>query len=69
MDDIDLYVGGLAELSTLGDGIVGPTMTCLLAENFNKLKFGDRFFYESGANPNQFGPSKILIFKSFSSLF
>ena len=58
VDDIDLYVGGLAEIGTLGDGIVGPTMACLIAENFNKLKYGDRFFYESRANPNPFGPSK-----------
>ena len=50
----NLYVGGLAELRTLGDGIMGPTLTCLVAENFKKLKYSDRYFYESRANPTPF---------------
>ncbi len=66
VNDIDLYVGGLAELSTLGDGILGPTLTCLIAENFKQLKYGDRYFYENGANPNPFSSS---MYKNKISLY
>lgn len=46
VDDIDLYIGGIAERS-LPDGIVGPTFACIIARQFNNLRRGDRFFYES----------------------
>ena len=46
VDDIDLYIGGIAERS-LPDGIVGPTFACVIARQFNDLRRGDRFFYAS----------------------
>ena len=54
MDDIDLYVGGVAEGSVRG-GVVGPTFACIMGEQFGRLKRGDRFFY-THVNANGLGP-------------
>lgn len=58
-DDIDLYVGGLAELPLPGS-VVGPTLNCLLAENFNAIKYSDRFFYENSGQPSPFTPGEYF---------
>ena len=48
VNDIDMYIGGLLELPTADDAIVGPTALCLIADQFAKTKSGDRFFYDVG---------------------
>jgi len=50
VDDVDLYVGGLAENPVEG-GALGPTFACLFAYQFRDLRKGDRFWFE---NPGQF---------------
>ena len=45
-DDVDLFVGGLPE-SHVGTGALGPTFACLIAKQFQRLRSGDRFWYEN----------------------
>ena len=52
-DDIDLVVGGLAE-RPLSGAVVGPTFGCLLGQQFQILKKGDRFWYENNIPPSAF---------------
>lgn len=45
--DIDLFTAGISEFSVPG-GIVGPTFSCILGHMFQRVKYGDRFYYEHG---------------------
>ncbi|XP_039274364.2 salivary peroxidase/catechol oxidase-like [Styela clava] len=53
VDDIDLYVGGLAENNVPG-GQVGPTFACILGYAFRALRKGDRFWHEDGNSEQKF---------------
>ncbi|MDA8563812.1 PEP-CTERM sorting domain-containing protein [Mariniblastus sp.] len=45
INDVDLWVGGLAEAHVNG-GFVGETFNAILADQFERSRDGDRFFYE-----------------------
>ncbi|XP_066977827.1 peroxidase-like [Macrobrachium rosenbergii] len=51
--DIDLYPGGISETHLEG-GILGPTFTCLLTDQFKRMKSGDRFWYEERGQAGSF---------------
>ena len=40
-DRIDLWVGGLVE-DTLPDSQLGPTFSCIISDQFERLRAGDR---------------------------
>ncbi|KAI1290128.1 Peroxidase [Halotydeus destructor] len=58
VDDIDLFVG-LNHEKPLADGVVGPTMACILAEQSRRNKLGDRFWYENGNLLHSFSPEQL----------
>ena len=45
-EDIDLWIGLLAEAPE-GDGLVGPTQHAILADQFTRLRDGDRNWYQN----------------------
>ncbi len=42
VDNIDLWLGGIAEEPEDSDARVGPTFRCILVDQFRKLRDGDR---------------------------
>lgn len=58
--DIDLFVGGLLESSD-GEATVGPTFREIIADQFSRLKKGDRYFYENSPdiNPGHFNEKQL----------
>jgi peroxidase len=51
IDSVDLFMGGLAEDRASG-AVVGPTFQAIIAEQFQALRAGDRFFWlNQGFNP------------------
>ncbi|XP_055377665.1 chorion peroxidase isoform X2 [Condylostylus longicornis] len=55
-DDIDLWIGGLLEPIITSGGISGPTFSEIIADQFSRVRHGDRYFYENGPeiNPGHF---------------
>uniref|UniRef100_A0A3Q1H162 Myeloid-specific peroxidase n=1 Tax=Acanthochromis polyacanthus TaxID=80966 RepID=A0A3Q1H162_9TELE len=51
-DNIDIWLGGVAEPFVKG-GRVGPLFSCLIAGQFQKIRQGDRLWYQ---NPGVFTP-------------
>ena len=51
VDNIDLWIGGLAE-DHLPNSSLGPTFTRILVDQFTRLRDGDRFWYENALPAN-----------------
>nr|CAD7462018.1 unnamed protein product [Timema tahoe] len=58
VDDVDMYTGMLSEIPVEG-GVLGPTVSCLITDQFLRLKFGDRFWYETPQQPQAFTPGNV----------
>lgn len=65
VEDIDLFVGGIAERPVIG-GLVGPTFACIIAQQFNNLRRGDRFWYENPNFESSFTPAQIFSIRQVS---
>ncbi|XP_043246225.1 peroxidase-like [Amphibalanus amphitrite] len=57
-DHIDLWSGAISERPLAGS-MVGPTLGCLIGEQFRTLRYGDRFWYENHGFPSAFTPEQI----------
>lgn len=60
VNDIDLFIGMNHE-KPLPDGVVGPTMGCIIADQSRRGKLGDRFWYENGKMLHSFSEGKIFM--------
>ena len=45
LNDVDLWVGGLAELTNLNGGLLGPTFNYVFQNQLENLQDGDRLYY------------------------
>ena len=52
---VELWLAGIAEAPASG-ATVGPTLQCILRNEFTRLRDGDRFYY---GNPGVFTPSQL----------
>lgn len=50
VEDIDIWVGGLAE-DPIHGGLVGETFFAILKDQFERLRDGDRFWYQAYLSP------------------
>jgi peroxidase len=55
-DNVELFVGGIAEEPVSGARL-GPTFMCIIADQFRRIRDGDRFWYE---NPDVFTSSQLV---------
>lgn len=67
VDDVDLWVGGLLEPKETGS-VLGVTFRNIIADQFSRLKRGDRYFfeYDSKVNPGFFTPEQVVELKKAS---
>ena len=65
VEDVDLWVGGLLE-TPLPGALVGPTFSCILAEQFARTRQGDRFFYSQRDSAAGFSPAQLEQIGKFS---
>jgi len=58
-EDVDLFLAGLAEIKK-DNSLLGPTFGCLLGLQFQSMKFGDRFWYETAEAPADFTSGQLM---------
>ncbi|CAB0019328.1 unnamed protein product [Nesidiocoris tenuis] len=64
-DEIDLFIGAVGERRKKG-AMFGPTLVCLVGDQFARLRRSDRFFYEEGSTPSSFSERQLAEIKKTS---
>jgi peroxidase len=59
INNVDLFMGGLAEAHAPG-AVVGPTFQAIIADQFRRLRSGDRYFYLN----EDFDPQTLTMIKN-----
>ncbi|CAB3381413.1 Hypothetical predicted protein [Cloeon dipterum] len=65
VDEVDLFPALVAERPLKG-ALVGPTLACILGDQFVRLRRGDRFFYEESGQTGSFTPEQLAEIKKTS---
>ncbi|XP_055955583.1 peroxidase-like protein 3 [Patella vulgata] len=65
VDDIDVFVGGMAEQNENGS-VLGPLFNCILGRQFSDLKCGDSFWYETTDQKRGFSKNQLKAIKKVS---
>ena len=65
MDDIDLFSGGISE-PVFDGGLVGETFSEMMGMQFQRVKLGDRFFFDnerhfSGFSDREFSRTSVIV--------
>ncbi|XP_055342135.1 uncharacterized protein LOC129590786 [Paramacrobiotus metropolitanus] len=63
--DIDLIAAAFAEVPSKGS-LVGPVLACVIGQQFNSLRHGDRFWYEMDIPPSKFTLNQLNELKKSS---
>ena len=60
-EDIDMFVGAFSEgvNDPETNGVLGATFKCIIGDMFFKFRFGDRFFYDNGAQAGSFTEDQL----------
>ena len=53
----------LEEPSHSSGALVGDTFLCIIGDQFARLKFGDKYFYDLEGQPGSFTLSKYIYYK------
>ncbi|QQP38454.1 Peroxidasin -like protein [Caligus rogercresseyi] len=57
-NDIDLFTAGLAEKSLQGS-VLGPTFSCIIADQFSRSKSGDKYFFTHTGEIGSFSKQQV----------
>jgi peroxidase len=60
VDDIDLFAGGMSE-PLFDGGLTGELFSNMMALQFQRLRFGDRFFFDNAASIMGFNDCEWLV--------
>ena len=58
VDDIDLFIGSVMEDNCQGT-FIGCTFACIIADTFDRLRRGDRFFYDNAGQAGSFTTAQL----------
>jgi hypothetical protein len=62
IEDVDLFTGALSEFR-IKHWPVGPTLACIIGEQFGAIVKGDNYWHENPKSPSAFTPDQLKVIK------